>query len=386
MKIAFATFSNLPIPPTRGGAVESLINDICLQNEKMQQIDIDLYSIYEENAIEKSLGYNKTRFIFYKEKKVKKFSIKNITYKFFKICLPNSNMKSIIKMLNKEEYDFVITTSINREMQYIFKNIKSKTIWYLHGDPLSVLETKDLEKITKNSHGIICVSEFIKKQIQTIKNAKNIHTVLNCTDITPISKENEDSVRNQIRENANIKKDEILFTYIGRILPIKGILESVQSFCTINAKNAKFMIVGSPTTTEQQEYFKKIKSIANENIIFYGYANHDELNRIYCASDVIIAPSICKEAALLIGLEANVCKRPIITTNMGGIPEYISNKNAILIDVDENFNNSLQKAMLQFVNNSQPKFNFEENCFTQENLYKSFCNALESIKQENQDE
>ena len=42
MKIAIATFADLPSPPVKGGAVETLIDIICQINEKKKKIDIDL--------------------------------------------------------------------------------------------------------------------------------------------------------------------------------------------------------------------------------------------------------------------------------------------------------------------------------------------------------
>ena len=40
MKIAIATFADLPSPPVKGGAVETLIDIICQINEKKKKIDI----------------------------------------------------------------------------------------------------------------------------------------------------------------------------------------------------------------------------------------------------------------------------------------------------------------------------------------------------------
>ena len=39
MKIAIATFADLPSPPVKGGAVETLIDIICQINEKKKKID-----------------------------------------------------------------------------------------------------------------------------------------------------------------------------------------------------------------------------------------------------------------------------------------------------------------------------------------------------------
>ena len=78
---------------------------------------------------------------------------------------------------------------------------------------------------------------------------------------------------------------------------------------------------------------------------YWGYADHDKLNELYCAADCVVAPSICQEAAPLIALEASVCRRRLIATNIGGIPEYID-KNGLLVNYDEKFVENLAKELI----------------------------------------
>ena len=67
MKIAIATFADLPSPPVKGGAVETLIDIICQINEKKKKIDIDLFSIADKNAEIKAAEYHQTEFVYYQK-------------------------------------------------------------------------------------------------------------------------------------------------------------------------------------------------------------------------------------------------------------------------------------------------------------------------------
>lgn len=40
-------------------------------------------------------------------------------------------------------------------------------------------------------------------------------------------------------------------------------------------------------------------------------------------ADVAVTPTICDDAAPLANLEAGVVGLPVITTNAGGVPEYV---------------------------------------------------------------
>ncbi len=381
MKIAFATFANLPNPPSKGGAVEALIDDLCLENENEKKLEIDLFSIYDDEAKKLSYGYKNTKFHYYKNKKHGKFTLKNIVAKFFKIYIPDKNMNRIISLINKEKYDFVIVTSLNRELKFVFSRIKSKVIWYLHGDPFSALSKKNIEDILKNTDGIIAVSDFIKERVCNLKGAKKVNVVLNCIDLIPLEKEKELEARRTVRERFQIGEGEILYTYVGRITPIKGILETIRAFVSAKIPNSKLMIVGAPSGKEQEEYYAKLKAEADKNVIFSGYIPHNQLNEIYAATDVVTVPSLCCESALLTGLEALVCGRKVITTNSGGIPEYTNGVNARLIEIDDKFESSLKEALIDFSQREYVEEGFDKEKFSGKEFYKNFRKALKELKE-----
>lgn len=380
MKIAIATFADLPNPPVKGGAVETLIDDLCKENEKEEKILIDIYSIYNTEAKEIANSYKFTSFNYYEKKKLKKISIKNIIYKLTKKSILDTNMRNLVENINHQKYDFVIVTSIIRELKYILKKIKSPTIWYLHGDPVSVLKKDEIEKILKECDGVITVSNFIKKRIEKFQNNCQILTVPNCTDLLLITKEKEKEVYNNFRNRFGIKKDEILVTYVGRINSIKGILELVEAFVEIDINNMKLLVVGSPKTEEEKEYYKKIKEKSNEKIIFSEYIEHNKLNELYYSTDVVAVPSICMEAAPLVIIEAMYLNKKIISTNIGGIPEYAYGKNVILVEVDDNLKDNLKKALIDcLVLEDISKKTIEEKYSTRA-YYNNFYKALLKLK------
>ena len=64
MKIAIICSSGLPVPAVKGGAIETLVEIICKENEVYKKLDIDVYSIYDEEAIVESKKYEKSNFIY----------------------------------------------------------------------------------------------------------------------------------------------------------------------------------------------------------------------------------------------------------------------------------------------------------------------------------
>lgn len=381
MKIAIATFADLPSPPVKGGAVETLIDIICQINEKKKKIDIDLFSIADKNAEIKAAEYHQTEFVYYQKYYSKKINVKSIAWKLFKKSIPDKTMSGITSLINKEDYDFVIITSINNEMEYIFRKIHSKVIWYLHGDPLSVLSTDAIERITNQCYSVITVSDFVKSRVKSAAPGCRAVTVRNCTDLIPIPDKEVTVVKQKIRNKAEIGMKDKLFVYIGRIIPIKGVYELVRAFVSADMQNAKLLIVGAPSNRGEEIYLEKIKEIANSNVKYWGYADHDKLNELYCAADCVVAPSICQESALLIALEASVCRRRLIATNIGGIPEYID-KNGLLVNYDEKFVENLAKELISVNAVDDCEICSEIVSNQMESYYDDFYNALQIFDEE----
>lgn len=378
MKIAIATFADLPNPPVKGGAVETLIDDLCQVNETEQRLSIDVFSVQDTAAAEAAAFYKNTNYIFYENYPNRSFCTKNIVWKLFKLHIPNRTMSELVKRINRNTYDYVIITSINYEMESIFRKIHSKVIWYLHGDPLTVLSQDAVRRIASHCHAVVTVSNFVSQRVVSVNPACKVLTVRNCTDIIPLIGEDAAEARRIVREEINVHNEDILFTYVGRISPIKGILELVQAFMATKQPNAKLLIVGTPSNASENRYFEKIQKIANAQIVFLGYVSHDLLNRLYCASDCIVAPSICNEAAPLVALEAAACCKPLIATNIGGIPEY-TDENATLIDYDAHFENHLMEAMLKICDNCRDNTPAPKQGNGVKQYYDDFCKALQQI-------
>ena len=52
MKLAMITSGFLPVPATKGGAVENLIENFLRMNEEYEDYEITVFSIYDEKAKE----------------------------------------------------------------------------------------------------------------------------------------------------------------------------------------------------------------------------------------------------------------------------------------------------------------------------------------------
>jgi glycosyltransferase involved in cell wall biosynthesis len=88
----------------------------------------------------------------------------------------------------------------------------------------------------------------------------------------------------------------------------------------------------------------------NDRITWHGWCQHQKLENLYRQSFAVIFPSVWPEPAGLVTLESYARYRPVIASNVGGIPEHIQDgKTGIL--VTPNDQQQLAIAIMDLANN-----------------------------------
>jgi glycosyltransferase involved in cell wall biosynthesis len=122
-------------------------------------------------------------------------------------------------------------------------------------------------------------------------------------------------------DNRSISKEKTTFIYIGQIEKHKGILFLLETFAKLSA-TAKYTlrIVGIGS---QLALAKKIAT-GNISIEFYNWQEKASVVKLLRDSDYTIVPSLCYENSPTVIFESLSAGVPVIASNLGGIPELIS--------------------------------------------------------------
>lgn len=404
MRVAIITTGYLPVPATKGGAVESIIDDFIKQNEKEKKVEFEVFSIYEKESYEIGKRLNKTNIVSIKVNSfIKGFDY--IIYFIAKNILKKENTMSyryilqrifflnkVSKILKKDNFDKILLE--NNHTLYLAlkwrKNyIKYKDRYYLHVHN-EVKPTYGCEEIIRNTKKIICVSDYIRREyIEKLNiDKEKIGVLINCIDTEifngKISDEKKFSIKKKYKIDDNCKV--ILFT--GRITREKGIKELLLALSKVKFKNYKLLVVGdfffgtktkNKFNIELQNIIKDIK----DKVIFTGYVTHNEIPQIYAIADIVVLPSICEDAAPLTIIESMASGLPIITTNSGGIPEYAQNGCAIILDKEKDLQSQLSKSIDYLLENEEERKKMrkisKENA-TKLNLNNFYKNLLIQLK------
>lgn len=405
MKLAVITSGFLPVPASKGGAVETLLMNLLLENEGETDLEFNIFSIYDEKAIEDSKKYRKANFIFIKPLKIIE-KIDKIVFLIAKNIFKKSNSQSyrfifqrlyflnkISQNLKKNDYDKVLLE--NHPTQYLalkwrknYKKYQNRYYYHCHNE---FVGTYGCEFIIKNTKKMICVSNFIKNSLEKkLEIDKDKCVVLrNGIDTKKFSITIDEIEKQKIKKKYNINDDDKILLFTGRIIKEKGIKELLEALSKVQIKNLKLLVVGSSLNNinvktkyeiEIEELVKKI----NKNVIFTGFVEYKEIYKLYAIADIAVLPSIWDDPAPLTIIESMAAGLPIITTNSGGIPEYAKNGCAVILKRDENMIYNLKNAIIDLLNHKEKRKKMSE--ISKENtetltLNNYYFNFLKIIKE-----
>lgn len=203
-----------------------------------------------------------------------------------------------------------------------------------------------------------------------------------------IDKEKITAIHNYIElEDYNMKtEDDNYILYFGRLAKEKGILYLLNAVSKAKKEinDIKLYIAGTgPEEKKIKEIIKRNK--LEQNVELLGFLNHNKVKEYVSKSSIVVVPSIWYENCPYSVLETQAIGKPIIGSNLGGIPELVKdNENGMIYkynDTDE-----LANKILELYKNDELKKKFSKNAkeyakneYNKENYYKEIMNIYKGV-------
>ena len=364
-KVTFIMGSVFPVPATKGGAVENLIENIVKIQENQKKIELNIICAYDFDA--KKIAkekYKNTKFYFIKINKFFKIFDRVISFFVTKILRKKNVMaysyifqrlsyyRKISKILSREDCGKIIlenSTGLYLALKWKnnYKKYKNKFFYHCHNKVNMDFGCKD---IIEQTNKFISVSKYMQDDLKLFTNINDnnrFFVLKNMIDRVKFDKEKSKKKKQKIKQKYNIMPDDKIIIFVGRLTEEKGIKQLLLAIDTIKNATIKILIVGSYffNTKVRNDFINEIDKIIDRNrekIIFTGYINYDDIYKYYKIADIAVLPSMWEEPAGLTIQEAEVCGLPIITTYSGGIPEYVNNDNAIILNRDDSLIDNLK--------------------------------------------
>lgn len=138
-----------------------------------------------------------------------------------------------------------------------------------------------------------------------------------------------DAQRTDIRRALGVRPGAIMAATVGILRPEKGHRELLTAVDRLDADaDVQFVVVGDgPERLALEEQAQQL-GLVPDRVIFAGY--REDVAEVLAASDLVVHPSLedALPTALLYALAAG---RPIVSTDVGGIPEIVTPDVGVLV-------------------------------------------------------
>lgn len=199
------------------------------------------------------------------------------------------------------------------------EGLKIPMVTTLHGTDITLVGNHPFYKpaVTfsiNNSDAVTSVSESLKQDTLnhfTIK--RPIEVIPNFIDLSKMGQQDGPCERNAMAE-----PHERIITHVSNLRPVKRLTDVIEIFDQILEQcPARLVIVGDGPDKDRAKALIEQKGIKSK-VQFMG--NSDEVHKILCLTDLFLLPSEIESFGLA-ALEAMACRVPVISTNVGGLPE-----------------------------------------------------------------
>ena len=199
------------------------------------------------------------------------------------------------------------------------EGIKIPMVTTLHGTDITLVGNHPFYKpaVTfsiNNSDAVTSVSESLREDTLThFTINKSIDVIPNFIDLSKLGQQDGPCEREAMAE-----PPERIITHVSNLRPVKRLLDVIEIFDRVVAQcPARLVIVGDGPDKDPAKALIEKKGLKSK-VQFMG--NSEEVHKILCLTDLFLLPSEIESFGLA-ALEAMACRVPVISTNVGGLPE-----------------------------------------------------------------
>ena len=193
------------------------------------------------------------------------------------------------------------------------------------GDRLSAMHTRT---VLRESDFLVTVSGDLRnKAVVMGASREKSQAVVNGCDLSVFHVRD----RQEARRKLGIDQDAEAVVYIGRMDVRKGLRELVDAVVSLHSARPKLEVYLVGAGPDRSTFETAIQANgAAKYIHMLPACDFDDVAVWMAASDLVTLPSYMEGCPNVI-LEALACGRPVVSTNVGGIPEIMSSASGSLV-------------------------------------------------------
>ena len=236
---------------------------------------------------------------------------------------------------------------------YIIKIAKvmgKKVIFHCHGGGFKEFRLKSpvkVDAILNKADSIVCLSSEWEEYFKNI-GCKNVVIIKNVISEPKIE---------------IVEKDGLVhFLFLGLICDNKGIFDVLRTLKEHKEELIGKMVLHIGGNGQTNRLISTIKKLNIEELVkFEGWVDKEKKRDLFNIADVYMLPSYIEGVPISI-LEAESYHKPVITTNVGGIPSIVRDKETGVFITPGNCE-EIYQAMKLMIENKELRHQFGENSY-----------------------
>ncbi|RKL65690.1 lipopolysaccharide N-acetylglucosaminyltransferase [Salipaludibacillus neizhouensis] len=330
MRVLIICTEKLPVPPVKGGAIQTYIAGAVPylnENHAITILGRDDPSLPDEEIID------------------------DVQYVRVPGKLLETYREGIVNFVKDNTFDLIHIFNRPRlvcPVRDVAPN--SRIILSMHNDMFKIekIDPAEATKAISQLDKIITISNYIGEAIvKLFPEAKpKLQTIYSGVDLdrfVPIYSDKGRKLGDWIRKEYELESKKIIL-FAGRLSANKGADVLIRAVHKLTKKhsNVALVLMGSKGYSDNRmtDYIAYINAMANRfsiPVITTGFVQPDQIQNWFAAADIFVCPSQWEEPLARVHYEAMAAGLPIVTTARGGNTEVIEgNKNGLIVENPDN--------------------------------------------------
>ena len=154
--------------------------------------------------------------------------------------------------------------------------------------------------------------------------------------------------KSKARKAIGINQDRKIALYFGLIRDYKGVEVLLEALELLSGKidNFKCLIVGE-IYSNRKPIVNKVKHLGRDKVkLLNRYVPNEDVAKWFRATDIVVLPYLSATQSGIIPI-AYQCNRPVITTNVGGLPDMVEDGQSGYL-IEPNNPNAIANAIIKY--------------------------------------
>ncbi|MFZ2454949.1 MAG: glycosyltransferase [Candidatus Altiarchaeia archaeon] len=246
----------------------------------------------------------------------------------------------IFANLMREDYDIIhvhLPDPFNSVYALLAAKIRKKPLFVTyHADiiknrwyhlPFKIAYSFFSHQILKNATKIIATTPDYVKESQIPKKFRD--RVVIVPNFVDSGKYIPELSGYRIRKEHSLDNKKVIL-FLGRLVPYKGVEYLIAAYKKIkeNVKDATLVIAGEGPLEEELK--KQASDLKLEGVVFTTVVE-DDIPEYYAACDLFVLPSVTRQEAFgIVLLEAMSSGKPVVSTNISGMPYVVGDAGLVV--------------------------------------------------------